>query len=104
MSSPSNKLEDALEDLVRRILRAELEAATRPTMITVAQAAERIAMSPKFIRAAIADGRLPSKSFGSAIRVWPADVDALGSSSTPRKARAADTPAARAAAKFRGGR
>lgn len=97
-----SRLEKALAELVEA-LRAELAAPAEPEWISVAAAAERIAMSQKFIRAAIADGRLPSKRFGSALRVRPADVDALGASSAPRKARAADTPAARALAKFKAG-
>jgi excisionase family DNA binding protein len=92
--------ENQLIDLVRRVVREELEK--KAELISVAGAAARIAMSEKYIRAAIADGRLPAKRFGDALRVSPADVDALGSEYSPRRrTRRADTPAQRALAALR---
>lgn len=93
-------LENQLIDLVRNVVREELEK--KHGLISVAAAAARISMSQKYIRSAIASGRLPAKRFGGALRVDPADVDALGSEYSPRRrARAADSPAQRAAAALR---
>ena len=77
-----------LEPLVRDLVRKELASAPHAGgMITVAQAAERLAMSASYIRAAIADGRLPATKVGRAVRVAISDVDAL-QNTRPRCARA----------------
>lgn len=88
-----------LEQLIRRIVREEIAAASVATasMLTVDQVAERLAMSPSFVRAAIADGRLPATKVGRAVRIASADVDAL-QVTRPRCVRATPSaPADRAA-------
>lgn len=87
MSAP----EELLVDLVRRVVREELQAQHAPAsaadpLLSVAAAAERIAMSPTFIRDAIDDGRLPARQVGRAVRVLASDVDALAA--RPRRRRA----------------
>lgn len=84
-----------IEQMIRRIVREEIAAASMAPvaeMLTVAQAAARLAMSPSFVRAAIADGRLPATLVGRAVRVAVADVDAL-QAKRPRCVRAKPTSA-----------
>lgn len=92
-------LEQLVEEIARRVVRAELAAREpeEPALITVAQAAARIGMSLSFVRAAIADERLPARKVGRAVRVTPADVDALAAAPKRREPRSSESPAARAA-------
>jgi excisionase family DNA binding protein len=75
-----------LEAVIRRIVREELERLLReraapapatPELISIGDAAARLGMSRSFIRAAIREGRLPIERIGRAVRLRPADVDAL---------------------------
>lgn len=80
-------LEKMLEDLVRRIVREELDARDRDAgdadLITTEQAAARLGMSPSYIRDARRAGRLPAKRIGRAVRFAIADVDALATKRAP---------------------
>ncbi len=51
----------------------------RARMLTVDEVAEKLALSTKSIRRAIADGDLPHHRFGGAIRISPEDLDAYRS-------------------------
>lgn len=70
-------VEQSIEDLVRRIVREELErlghAATPRRYITVALYAAARSISESTVRQAIARGALPTKRIGRAVRV---DADA----------------------------
>lgn len=97
--------EQALVELVRRTVREELEAQSKPrsepALLSVAAAAARIDMSESFIRGAIREGRLPARRFGRSVRVAPDDVDAL---TTRRPNATAESPRDRAARVVIGGR
>lgn len=55
-----------------------MNATTAPTLVSIAQAAERAGVSRDTIRRRIADGSLPAARLGPRlIRLDPADVDAL---------------------------
>lgn len=93
-------LEQYIEQLVVRVVRAELEraqAARELRFLTVEQAADRLAMSVTFIRDAIRDGRLPATKLGRSVRIAIADVDALASSARRRSSSAPESPRDRAA-------
>lgn len=102
-------LDKILEDLVRRIVREELDARDRGAgdadrLLTDREAADRIGMSPSFIRDARRDGRLPYKRFGRAIRFAAADVDALAAKRATSTSSTSVSPANWAASIKLGGR
>jgi excisionase family DNA binding protein len=47
------------------------------TLLTVDQAAERLATKPRFIRRLIAERRIPYVKLGSHVRIDASDVDAF---------------------------
>ena len=47
------------------------------TLLTVEQAAERLATKPRFIRRLIAERRIPYVKLGSHVRIDTTDVDAF---------------------------
>jgi excisionase family DNA binding protein len=58
----------------REAARAETHQ-IRPTLVTAAQAAERLGMSERWVRGAAWDGRLPSVKVGAALRFDPLALD-----------------------------
>ncbi len=88
--------EKMIEDIVRRVVREELElaAAKRAVAeITIAEYAATRSISITTVRDAIRDGRLPAKKYGHAVRV-PADAE-IGARLGTKKAE--EPPAVRAA-------
>lgn len=80
----AGELEKCLEEMVRRIVREELERLSRAEedrFLTVLDAAEHVSVSVSTVRRWIADGSLPSFGGGRLLRVRRSD---LGSCLTPR--------------------
>lgn len=70
-------------------------------MLSVADAAEHLGMSPSWVRGQIRDGHLPATKLGRSLRVRQSDLDALGSRPTTKTD---GTPKAWAMHVMRGGR
>ena len=69
-------------DTLSRALAAVDPPASGP--LTVKQAAERLAVSPKTVYAMIEKGRLRCQRIGRAIRINPRDLDGLNDTEAPR--------------------
>jgi excisionase family DNA binding protein len=67
----------ALMPELRVMVRAEVEAALRESLLTVERAAELAATSPAAIRKRIARGTIPAVRHGRAVRLRREDVLAL---------------------------
>jgi excisionase family DNA binding protein len=91
MSQPHDApLIEALEALVRRVVREELAAhlarpapdpagsGAAPTFVTVAEAARRLACHPKTVRAMVERGQLRAVKVGSALRVDLGSLEEAG--------------------------
>jgi len=76
-----SSIEAVLEDVVRRVLREELDKRAAPTgMLTVQQFADRNSLAASTVRNAIREGRLVAERHGRAVRI------AAGSKIAPRRA------------------
>ena len=62
-----------------------LTSANRP--LTVRDAADRLGVSVETIRARVNDGTIPAARLGKAIRIRPADLDALFIAAPPKGGR-----------------